>query len=209
MRIGILGAGHIGGTLGRLWCEAGHEICFGTRHAADVQPFVAELGPRARAGTSADAIAFGPIILLAVPLKATAQLGRDFGSQLAGKVVLDATNPYPERDGEPAHAARANEGGSGTWTAAQLPRAAVVKAFNTVYFKTLATEAHRKADRIGIPLAGDDASALETAAQLVTEAGFDPVIVGALARSREFDVGTPVYNSGMGAAALRRSLNVA
>jgi predicted dinucleotide-binding enzyme len=208
MRIGILGAGHIGGTLGRLWCDAGHEVCFGTRHPAELQEFVAELGPRAKAGTSADAITFGSVILLAVPLKATPQLGREFERQIGGKVVLDATNPYTDRDGELAQAARANGRGSGTWTAEQLPGATVVKAFNTVHFKTLATEAHRKEDRIGIPLAADDKSALETAATLVREAGFDPVTVGALDRSREFDVGTPVYNSGIGGAELRRRLDV-
>jgi predicted dinucleotide-binding enzyme len=208
MRIGILGAGNIGGILGRLWCGAGHEVCFGTRHPAALKEIVAELGPRARAGTSADAIGFGPVILLAVPLKATPQLGREFGRQLAGKVVLDATNPYPDRDGELAHEARADGRGSGTWTAEQLRGATIVKAFNTVYFKTLGTEAHRETNRIGIPLAGDDKSALETAAKLVSEAGFDPVIVGALDRSREFDVGTPVYNSGLGGAELRHRLNL-
>jgi predicted dinucleotide-binding enzyme len=209
MRIGILGAGNIGGTIGKLWCDAGHEVCFGTRHPAELKGLVSELGSRARAGTSADAIEFGSVILLAVPLKATPQLGREFGKQLTGKVVLDATNPYPDRDGELAQAARANGRGSGTWTAEQLPGATVVKAFNTVYFKTLTTEAHRKTDKIGIPLAGDDKAALETAAKLASDAGFDPVIVGELDRSREFDVGTRVYNSGLGATELRRRLNLA
>src|SRR5439155_27253812 len=78
-----------------------------------------------------------------------------------------------------------------------------VKAFNTVYYKTLATEAHRDGDPIGIPLAGEDRAALEIAARLVRDAGFDPVIVGALARGKEFEPGTRAYNSGMSGRELR------
>jgi predicted dinucleotide-binding enzyme len=75
-----------------------------------------------------------------------------------------------------------------------------------VYFKTLATEAHRNGDRVGIPLAGDDMQATETAAQLVRDAGFDPVIVGPLARGKEFEPDTPVYNTGMSGRELRNIL---
>ena len=78
-----------------------------------------------------------------------------------------------------------------------------MKAFNTVYFKVLADEAHRAGDQVGIPLAGDDRSALEIAASLVRDAGFDPVIVGPLARGREFEPGTRPYNSGMNGRELR------
>jgi predicted dinucleotide-binding enzyme len=79
-----------------------------------------------------------------------------------------------------------------------------VKAFNTVYFKTLEVEAHRDGDRIGIPIAGDDAKALETAAGLVRDAGFEPVIVGPLARGKEFEPDTPSYNTGMSGPSLRK-----
>ena len=84
-----------------------------------------------------------------------------------------------------------------------FPGSRWVKAFNTVYFKTLESEAHRKGERVGIPLASDDPDALETAAGLVRDAGFDPVIVGSLARGREFEPDTPPYNSGMSGRQLR------
>jgi 8-hydroxy-5-deazaflavin:NADPH oxidoreductase len=79
-----------------------------------------------------------------------------------------------------------------------------VKAFNTVYFRTLESEAHRHAERVGVPLASDDRDALDTAAVLVRDAGFDPVVVGALARGREFEPDTSPYNTGMSGQQLRR-----
>ena len=91
--------------------------------------------------------------------------------------------------------------------ASHLPGARVVKAFNTVYFKTLQQEARR--GDVGIPLAGDDRTALATAETLVRDAGFTPVTVGALASGRRFEPGTPVYNTGMGAAELAQALGAA
>ena len=88
-----------------------------------------------------------------------------------------------------------------------FPGSRWVKAFNTVYFKTLQTEAHRKGDRVGIPLASDDAEALDTAAALVRDAGFDPVVVGPLARGKEFEPDTKPYNTGMSGQELRTLFN--
>ncbi len=88
-----------------------------------------------------------------------------------------------------------------------FPGARWVKAFNTVYFKTLESEAHRDGDRLGIPLAGDDREAVETAARLVRDAGFDPVIVGGLERGKEFEPGTKPYNTGMSGRDLRKLFN--
>ncbi|HKN67724.1 MAG TPA: hypothetical protein VJW73_15680, partial [Gemmatimonadaceae bacterium] len=88
------------------------------------------------------------------------------------------------------------------------PRSKWVKAFNSVYFKTLASEAHRPRDPLGIPLAGDSPEALEVASQLVRDAGFEPVVVGDLGRGKEFEPGTPVYNTGMSASALRKAFDL-
>ena len=96
--------------------------------------------------------------------------------------------------------------GSAGWAAAMFPGSRWVKAFNSVYFKTLASEAHRAGDRVGIPLAGDDLHAVETAARLVQDAGFDPVMVGPLARGKEFEPGAPSYNTGMSGRELRKML---
>jgi predicted dinucleotide-binding enzyme len=122
--------------------------------------------------------------------------------------VLDTGNAYERRDGDAARTASQHPQGSAAWAAAMFPGARWVKAFNTVYFKTLERGAHRESDRVGIPLAGDDPKALETAAALVRDAGFDPVIVGPLARGREFEPDTAPYNTGMSGRELRTLLAV-
>jgi predicted dinucleotide-binding enzyme len=203
MRIGIIGAGMIGSTLGRLWAEAGHEVMLSSRHPGSLQPVLAPLGARARAGTPEEAAAFGEVVLLAVPFGVIADLGPRLAPSLAGKVVLDAGNPFPHRDGAAAAQALRDGRGSGRWTAERLPGASVVKAFNTVYFRTMASEAHRAGDRLGVPLAGDDAAALDAASRLVRDAGFDPVVVGPLDRARDFDPDSPVWNKGMSGRTLR------
>lgn len=203
MRIGIIGAGMIGSTMAKLWADAGHEVRVASRHPDALRPLVTELGPRASAGTPADAAAFGDVVMLTVPLTAVPDLARDLAARLAGKVVLDTGNAYARRDGDIAQTASADPRGSAGWAAAMFPDARWVKALNTVYFKTLASEAHRDGDRLGIPLAGDDRDALETAARLVRDAGFDPVTVGGLARGKEFEPDTRPYNTGMSGRELR------
>ena len=208
MRIGIVGAGMIGSTVGRLWVEAGHEVRFASRHPEQLAPLVESLGARASAGTASDAAGFGAVVMLTVPLAAVPSLATEIGPALEGKTVLDTGNAYERRDGDTALEASRHPRGSAGWAAELFPRARWVKAFNSVYFKTLETAAHREGDRVGIPLASDDADALETAAGLVRDAGFDPVIVGALARGREFEPGKPVYNTGMSGRQLREALGV-
>jgi 8-hydroxy-5-deazaflavin:NADPH oxidoreductase len=209
MRIGIIGAGMIGGTVGRLWHQAGHEVRFGTRHPEALARVIAELGEGAVAGTPLDAATAGEAVLLAVPLHAIPELAADLAKALAGKVVLDAGNAYPSRDGETARVATSHPGGSSAWVASHLPGAKVVKAFNTVYFKTLATQTHPgNADGVGIPLAGDDEGALAVARQLVADAGFSPVVVGPLAKGKLFEPGAPVYNTGMHASEVARALGL-
>jgi predicted dinucleotide-binding enzyme len=203
MRIGVLGAGMIGATLGRLWARAGHEVMLSSRHPESLGPIVAPLGGAARSGTPEEAAAFGEVALLAVPFGALAALAPRIAPALAGKVVLDAGNPFPQRDGAAAAEAIREGRGSGRWTAARLPDARLVKAFNTNFFQILQTEAHRAGDRLAVPLASDDAGALEVAAVLVRDAGFEPVVIGPLDRARDFDPESPVWNKGMTARALR------
>jgi 8-hydroxy-5-deazaflavin:NADPH oxidoreductase len=142
-------------------------------------------------------------VMLTVPLKAIPELAGDLAPLLVGKVVLDTGNAYDQRDGPVAREASAHRQGSSGWTAAMFSGSRWVKAFNTVYFKTLEREAHRKGERVGIPLASDDSGALAIAAGLVRDAGFDPVIVGLLARGKEFEPDTKPYNTGMSAPQLR------
>jgi predicted dinucleotide-binding enzyme len=204
MRIGIVGAGKIGSTLAKLWVDAGHEVRLASRHPGEIEPLVKKLGARALAGTPADAARVGDVVMLTVPLKAIPEVARELGSMLAGKVVLDTGNAYEQRDGDAARQAASHSQGSAGWAAAMFPGARWVKAFNTVNYKTLEKEAHRPGDRVGIPLASDDRGALETAARLVRDAGFDPVIVSGLARGREFEPDTRPYNTGMSGQELRR-----
>jgi predicted dinucleotide-binding enzyme len=203
MRIGIVGAGMIGSTVGKLWIDAGHEVRFASRHPEELKPLVGKLGKRASAGTPADAARFGEVVMLTVPVAAIPDLARDLATSLAGKVVLDTGNAYEKRDSDTAREASRHPQGSAGWAAAMFPKARWVKAFNTVYFKTLEKEAHRAGDKIGIPLASDDRTALDVAAQLVRDAGFDPVPLGALARGKEFEPDTKLYNSGMSGPQMR------
>jgi predicted dinucleotide-binding enzyme len=164
---------------------------------------IERLGARASAGVAADAAAFGEVVMLTVPLKAVPDLARELAPLLTGKVVLDTGNAYERRDGALARQASTHPQGSAGWAAEMFPGSRWVKAFNTVYFKTLASEAHRAGDRVGIPLASDHPDALAIAAGLVRDAGFEPVIVGSLARGTEFEPDTPPYNTGMSGAQLQ------
>src|SRR5438477_5941943 len=92
LKIGVIGSGHIGGTIGGLWIKAGHPVLFSSRHPDELKDLVAGLGPLAEAGTVAQAIAYGDALLIAVPYGALPQIGQDYGGALKGKIVLDACN---------------------------------------------------------------------------------------------------------------------
>jgi predicted dinucleotide-binding enzyme len=206
-RIGIIGTGKIGGTLAELWAKAGYELLISSRHPEQLQELAARLGPKVRAGTPREAAAFGEVILISVPYGALPQVGRDYAQEMKGKVVLDTGNPYPSRDGDMANDARKR--GTGATSAEYLPGVRLVRAFNSIPHYSLRSEAHRSGERVGIPLASDDAEALKVAARLVRDAGFEPVVVGPLSRAREFDYGTPVYARAIPAGELRKELGVA
>jgi len=206
VKIGIIGTGDIGGALARHWAKAGYELLISSRHPEQLQALATELGPKVRVGTPREAAAFGEVVLVSVPYHATAQVGRDYAAELKDKVVLDTGNPYPSRDGEMA--VRDRERGTGVASKEYLPGTKLVRAFNAINSGPLANEANRKPEKIGIPLASDHADALKLAAQLVTDAGFDPVVVGGLARAREFDYGTPVYVRSYSAAKIRELLKL-
>jgi len=202
MKIGIIGAGMIGSTVAKLWIDAGHEVRLASRHPEELRELAAKIG--ASVGTSKEAADFGEVVMVTIPLAALPDLAREVS--LAGKIVLDTSNAYEKRDGDKAREATQHPKGSAGWGAEFFPGARWVKAFNTVYFKTLESEAHRAGDRVGIPLASDDIEAMNVAAQLVRDADLDPVIAGPLARGREFEPGTKVYNTGMSGPDLRNVL---
>lgn len=206
MRIGVIGSGRIGGAVGLQWARAGHRILFSSRHPEELAGLVSRAGPGARAGFPGEAAEFGDVVFVAVPYAALPQIGRDHGPAMRGKVVIDCGNPYPERDGPMAAEALAM--GAGLASAGFLPGVRLVRAFNAINYRSVESEAHRVGEKVGIPIAGDDAEAVRVAASLVTDAGFDPVVVGPLARASAFDQGTAVYVTNMTAAELREALGL-
>jgi hypothetical protein len=206
LRIGVIGSGRVGGTIGALWVKAGHQVMFSSLDLEHDRKLAASMGAGARAGTPKEAAAFGEVLFFAVPYAALPGLGRDLAAEIKGKIVLDASNPIPGRDGDMAKEALAK--GTGVASPQFLPGARIVRAYNEVGYTRMRDEAHRAGERLGIPLAGDDAQALKTAARLVQDAGHEPVVVGSLARAREFDYGTPVFGRPMTAAELRKALGL-
>jgi len=184
MRIGIVGSGHIGGTLAELFVKAGHEVAVSNSRGPDsLADLVRRLGPAARATTVDQAAGFGDVVVVAIPFGRYRDLPAD---AFDGRVVVDTSNYYPRRDGR---FAELDDGGttSSELLAAHLSRARVVKAFNTIYYVRLRDEGRpgRPADeRLAVPIAGDDETAKRTVAALIAEIGFAPVDVGSLADGR-------------------------
>lgn len=205
LRIGIIGSGQMGGAVGLKWAQAGHQIFFSSRNPDRLADLVAKAGPNAQAGLPNAAARFGEVVLIAVPYGALPQVGRDYGPLMQGKVVIDLGNPREDRDGPMAADAIAR--GTGVASAEYLPGVRLVRALSAISF-TQVRDAPRTPERIGVPIAGDDTAAVEIATRLVEDAGFDPVLVGSLARAREFDRGTEVYVRGMSGAELRAALNL-
>ncbi len=206
LEIGIIGSGRQGGALGLLWAKAGHEILFSSRHPDTLTDLVAQAGPNAKAGLPEDAARFGDVVLIAVPYGALPQVGKDYAPLMRGKIVIDVGNPRVDRDGDVGKDALAR--GTGVTSQEYLPGVRLVRALNALSFTQVAKEAHRDGEKLGIPVASDDPEAMATALRLVTDAGFEPVVVGGLARAREFDAGTPVYVKGLTAAQLKVALKL-
>ena len=206
MKIGVVGSGRIGSTIGALWVKAGHEVMFSDRDPEQVKRAIEGLGSKARAGSVPEAVAFGDAVLIAVPFGALPAIQQQVGAQLKGKVVIDPNNPVPSRDGELG--AQAREKGAGVSTAALLPGARIVRAFNSWGYGLMAREANRPAPRMAIPVAADDAAALKVGMQLVADAGFDPVAAGSLAASKAFDLGSSVSGRVLTAPEMRQALQL-
>ncbi len=204
--IGTIGAGHIGSTIGGLWVKDGHKVFFSDRHPEDLKDLVASLGPLAQAGSVPQAIAFGEAILLTVPYSAIPQIGRDYAAQLKGKIVLDTCNAVPARDG--AIAEEVEQNGIGVTSQKYLPGTRLVRAFNTMSYMYLAQQANRPGPRLAVPIAGDDPGAVQVAAGLVRDAGFDPVVVGKLTDAKLFQRGGPGYGQRVTAAELKQKLSL-
>jgi predicted dinucleotide-binding enzyme len=207
MHIGIIGSGHIGSTIGGLWVKDGHKVLFSSRHPEELKDLVAGLGEMAQAGTVEQAIAFGDVLFIAVPYKAVPQVGQDYGAALKGRILLDACNATTARDGAEL-AEEVEKNGIGVTSLKYLPGTRLVRAFNTMSYMIFAREANRPDPKLAIPIAGDDQKAVQVAAALVRDAGFDPVVVGDLKDASRFQRGAPGYGQEVTAAELRQKLSL-
>jgi len=206
--IGLIGAGHIGSQLARLAVAHGYDVVLSnSRGAETLAPLVAELGPRARAGTPAEAATAGDIVIVTIPLKA---IGTVPAEPLKGKIVIDTNNYYPQRDG---HIPALDDESTTTAELLQrhLPQSKVVKAFNHIYAAELTTHGRPRgtADRRALVIAGDDAAAKQVVAHMIDEFGFDVVDAGPLREGWRIQRDTPGYGPRRTADELRRDLAAA
>lgn len=208
MRIGVIGSGRIGGTIGGLWVKADHPVLFSSRHPEGLKDLIAGLGPLAQAGTVDQAITFGEVVFIAVPYGALPQIGQDYGATLKNKIVLDACNAVAARDGA-AIADEVERNGIGVTSQKYLPGTRLVRAFNTLNYMIFAREANRPDPKLAVPIASDDSEAVRISVSLVRDAGFDPVVVGRLADASRFQRGAPGYGQTVSAAELKQNLSLA
>ncbi len=206
--IGLIGAGHIGSQLARLSVQHGYDVVVSnSRGPETLQDLVRELGPRARAATPAEAARAGDIVVVTIPLKNIGDLPVD---PLAGKIVIDTNNYYPQRDG---HIAELDNETATTSDLLQrrLPRSKVVKAFNHIYAAELTThgQAAGTPHRRALAIAGNDDGAKRVVAELIDRFGFDVVDMGPLSESWRIQRDTPGYGPRRTADELRRDLAAA
>ena len=196
MNISIIGSGNIGGTLGKHWAQAGHHVLFSSRHPEELQSMADRVG--AKTGTVEEAARFGDVVLLATPFGKNAEVAQQTGP-LDGKILIDASNPYPQRDGEVAQQVIGDENQTSTgWTAQQFSGARVVKAFNSIYFKVLENQAFQTGDdRIAVQVVSDDEAAKDVVKQLLHDIGMVAHDLGELANGRYFEPDAPLYNKNL------------
>jgi len=206
--IGLIGAGHIGSQLARLAVKSGYDVVLSnSRGPQTLTGLVRELGPKARAGTPAEAATAGDIVVVTIPLRSYEQVPVE---PLAGKIVIDTDNYYPSRDGHIVELDRQ----ATTWSEllqAHLPSSKVVKAFNHIHAAELTRDAQPAGtkNRRALAIYGDDPGAGKTVAHLIDQFGFDVVDGGPLGESWRIQPDTPGYGPRRNAEELRRDLAAA
>lgn len=208
MKIGIIGAGMIGGTLARKLVNLGHDVAIAnSRGPETIRELAADAG--ATAVTAAEAARHGEIVVVTIPQRRVADLPKDlFAGVPADVVVIDTGNYYPSRDGSiPAIEEGQPES---AWVAEHLGRP-VIKAFNNIYFQSLLEKGAPKGTtgRIALPVAGDPPDAREKVLRLVDDLGFDPVDAGSIEESWRQQPGTPCYTQDLEAPRLKEALAAA
>ena len=193
LKIATIGAGREGGALGTRFAKEGYPVMFSSRNPEGLKDLVTAAGPNAKAGTVAEAVAFGDVVLIVVPYTAVEQIAKDYGAALATKqLVIDVSNPIARRDGEEFVKKINDQGGAGLAAAKMFPGAHLVRGFNAIGSGGLEKAAHRAGAPLGVPIASDDAKAAELAAKLIKDIGFEAVLVGGMAKGKYLVPGTPL-----------------
>ena len=193
LKIGSVGAGRMGSALGALFIKAGHPVMFSSRHPENLKELAARLGPLAQVGTVEQAVAFGDVVVMVVPYTALEEIGKTHGRALATKpLVLDICNPIARRDGAELVKWVDEQGGAGLASAKLLPGSRIVRAFNAISYRRVGDIAHKPGGLVGVPIAGDDQKAISLAEGLIREMGFEPVLIGGLAKGKYLLPGTPL-----------------
>jgi predicted dinucleotide-binding enzyme len=204
VKIGIIGAGHIGGTLTRRLTELGHEVTVANSRGPDTLADLAE-ETGAKAVPIEDDVRDKDLIIVSIPERAVRDLPKGLFAKGGKAVIVDTGNYYPKRDGRISDI----ENGlpESEWVSEQIGRP-VIKAFNTIYAQHLMENGKPKGDRerIALPIAGDDENAKALVMRLVDELGFDPVDAGGLDESWRQQPGTPVYGADLDAKSLEEGL---
>ena len=205
MKIGIIGAGMIGGTLARRLAQLGHEVAIAnSRGPETLTALASEVG--ARAVSAAEAARSGEIVVVTIPEKAVKDLPSSlFADVPRDVVVIDTGNYYPARDGSIPSVEQGQP--ESAWVAERIGRP-VIKAFNNIFFKSLLEKGAPRGSegRVAIPVSGDDAAAKSKVMQLIEELGFDAVDAGGLDESWRQQPGTPCYTGDFTAPDLKRAL---
>jgi hypothetical protein len=203
MKIGIIGAGRVGSTLAGLWADAGHQVVISSRHPVELTEMVVGQDENLAAGAIEDAADFGDVVVLAIPLAGIIEVLERAGSYMVGKIVIDAMNPFPSRDGELALEIRRRNIAAAQGTQELMPDATVVRAFSSIPFRDLQMEAHRSGMLLAVPFAADDPRAGQVVEELIHDAGFEPYDMGYLSDSQPQDPGGLLFGKALTAIEVR------
>ncbi|WP_149303478.1 NADPH-dependent F420 reductase [Pareuzebyella sediminis] len=208
MKIGIIGSGKIGGNLGKHWAKAGHDVLLSSRHPEELGSLVKEAGKNAKAVSVTEAFeANADVYLLAMPFKAIDKIAELYAGEYSNKIIIDATNPYPQRDGEMAQEVRDANYNASEYTALKFSTAKTVKAFNTIQAEHLKDRAFEDRDRLTVPYAAQDEASKSIAKQLIEDIGFDSLYVGNLSDTRIMDPDQAIYGKSLTHTELKKVID--